>query len=38
MKADVFALGLMLVEIVFREELSSIYDYQHFEIKLNPLL
>jgi hypothetical protein len=38
LKADVFALGIMLVEIVFREELSSIYDYEHFEIRLNPLL
>jgi hypothetical protein len=37
-KADVFALGLMLVEIIFGEDLSYIYDYQNFEIKLNPLL
>ncbi len=27
MKADVFALGMMLVEIVFREELGFIYDF-----------
>ena len=38
LKADVFALGLMLVEIVFREELASIYDFQHFEMDLKPLL
>jgi hypothetical protein len=37
-KSDVFALGLMLVEIIFGEDLSYIYDYQNFEIKLNPLL
>jgi hypothetical protein len=37
-KTDVFALGLMLVEIVFKEELGFIYDYQNFEIRLNPLL
>ena len=38
MKADVFTLGIMLVEIIFREELSFIYDYDNFEIRLNPLL
>lgn len=37
-KADVFALGVMLVEIIFGENLSYIYDYHNFEIKLNPLL
>jgi serine/threonine protein kinase len=37
-KADVFALGVMLVEIIFGEDLEYIYDYQNFEIKLNPLL
>ena len=29
-KSDVFALGLMLVEIIFGEDLSYIYDYQNF--------
>ena len=38
LKADVFALGMMLVEVVFKEELTSIYDYENFEIRLNPLL
>lgn len=37
-KADVFALGIMLVEIIFQELLGFIYDYENFEIKLNPLL
>lgn len=37
-KADVFALGLMLVEIVFDDPLGKIYDYENFEIRLNPLL
>lgn len=37
-KTDVFALGLMLVEIIFGESLTDIYDYQNFEIRLNPLL
>ena len=37
-KTDVFALGLMLVEIIFGESLAEIYDYQSFEIRLNPLL
>ena len=37
-KADVFALGIMLVEIIFQEQLGFIYDYQNFEIRLNPLL
>jgi len=37
-KADMFSLGIMLVEIIFQEELSFIYDYENFEIKLNPLL
>ena len=37
-KADVFALGVMLVEIVFGKQLSTIYDYDNFEIRLNPLL
>lgn len=37
-KTDVFALGLMLVEIIFGEDLSAIYDYQNYEIRLNPLL
>lgn len=37
-KTDVFALGLMLVEIIFGESLADIYDYQNFEIRLNPLL
>jgi hypothetical protein len=26
-KADVFALGIMLVEIIFREKMDCIYDY-----------
>ena len=38
LKADVFSLGMMLVEVVFKEELASIYDYENFEIRLNPLL
>ena len=38
LKADVFSLGMMLVEIIFREELNFIYDYENFEIRLNPLL
>ena len=37
-KADVFALGVMLVEIIFGKQLSTIYDYDNFEIRLNPLL
>ena len=37
-KSDVFALGLMLVEIVFQESLEEIYDYENYEIKLKPLL
>ena len=37
-KADVFALGVMLVEIIFGKQLSTIYDYENFEIRLNPLL
>ena len=37
-KADIFAFGIMLVEIIFKEELESIYDYENFEIRLNPLL
>lgn len=37
-KSDVFAFGIMLLEIVFQESLASIYDYTNFEILLNPLL
>jgi hypothetical protein len=37
-KADVFALGLMIVEIIFQEKLDEIYDYENFNIYLNPLL
>ena len=28
----------MLVEIIFGKQLSTIYDYDNFEIRLNPLL
>lgn len=37
-KTDVWALALLLVEIIFGDNLAYIYDYQNFEIKLNPLL
>jgi len=37
-KADVYALGIMLMEVIFGEDLGYIYDYQNFEIKLNPVL
>ena len=37
-KADTFAFGMMLVQIVFKEELGFIYDYENFTINLNPLL
>ena len=29
-KADMFALGIMLVEVIFKEELGFIYDYESF--------
>ena len=29
-KSDVFAFGLMLVEIVFGEPITSIYDFEQF--------
>jgi len=37
-KADIFALGIMLMEVIFGEDLEYIYDYHNFEIKLNPVL
>ena len=37
-KVDVFALGIMLVEIIFVDKLSGIYDFENYEIRLNPLL
>lgn len=37
-KADIFALGLMIVEMIFQEKLDEIYDYENFNIYLNPLL
>ncbi len=37
-KADMFALGIILIERIFQESLSEIFDYDSFEIKLNPLL
>ena len=37
-KADVFALGIMLVEKIFGQSLDVMYDYENFEIRLNPLL
>lgn len=37
-KSDVFALGIMLVEMIFQEKLGYIFDYQNFEINLKPLL
>jgi hypothetical protein len=37
-KADVFALGVMLIEIVFQEKLGAMFDYARFEIALRPLL
>lgn len=37
-KSDMFALGIMLVEIIFMEQLGYIYDYQNYQIRLNPLL
>lgn len=37
-KADVFALGIMIVEMIFQEKLDEIYDYENFQIYLNPLL
>lgn len=37
-KADMFALGIMLLEMVFGESLGEIFDYEHFEIRLKPLL
>lgn len=37
-KSDVYALGIMLVEIIFQEKLYEIFDYDNYEIRLNPLL
>lgn len=37
-KTDVFTFGVMLVEIIFCENLAGMYDYENFEIRLNPLL
>lgn len=37
-KADMFAFGIMLIEMIFCESLSEIFDYENFEIKLKPLL
>ena len=37
-KADMFAFGIMLIEIVFGESMGEIFDYENFEIKLKPLL
>jgi hypothetical protein len=37
-KSDVFALGIMLVEMIFQEKLGCMFDYQNFEISLKPLL
>ena len=37
-KVDIFALGVMIVEMIFQEKLDEIYDYEGFQIYLNPLL
>lgn len=37
-KSDVFALGIILVEMIFQEKLGFMFDYQNFEISLKPLL
>ena len=33
-----FAFGVMVLEIIFQEKLSYIFDYHQYEIKLKPLL
>lgn len=37
-KADVFALAMILVEIIFQQDLAEIYDFENYEMRLNPLL
>ena len=37
-KSDIYALGIMLVEMVFQDKLDEIFDYDNYEIRLNPLL
>ena len=37
-KSDMFALGIMVLEIIFQERLDNVFDYMEFEIKLKPLL
>ena len=37
-KSDVYALGIMMVEIIFQEKLNDIFDYDNYEIRLNSLL
>jgi hypothetical protein len=37
-KSDMFAFGLMILEIIFSERLDSVFDYAEYEIKLKPLL
>lgn len=37
-KSDIFALGIMLIEIIFSENMSCLFDYVNYEIILKPLL
>lgn len=37
-KSDVYALGIMLVEIISQQNMEEIFDYDNFEIRLNSLL
>lgn len=37
-KSDVFALGFMIMEIIFQQNFSELFDYEKYEIKLTPLV
>ena len=37
-KSDMYALGIMLVEIISQQSMEDIFDYDNYEIKLNSLL
>lgn len=37
-KSDMYALGIMLIEIISQKDLSEIFDYDNYEIRLNSLL
>lgn len=37
-KSDMFAFGIIVLEVIFHEKLDYVFDYAEFEIKLKPLL